>query len=106
MKKLSLPIIGLLQTLGVAAYCALVAGFMSFAEQNLFAQTENAFFGIFFMLTLLVFSAAVVGLLIFGYAVRLALQQHIKEALAVLGYTLLTTLMVIVLIVIVGAIIF
>lgn len=41
------------------------------------------------MLTLLVFSASVTGVLVFGYAGYLAINNQIKDAWRVFAYTLL-----------------
>ncbi len=51
------------------------------------------------MLFLLVFSAAVTGLLVFGYPVYLVLNKKIKEALKVLGYTFLYCLGIILIVI-------
>jgi len=48
------------------------------------------------MLTLLVFSAAITGTLVFGYPVYLVLVKNkIKEALTILAFTLLFTFILI-----------
>ena len=86
--------IGLLQSLGISAYCAAVALFFYFMAQN---QKQPGFFGFFLMLTLLVASAAVTGSLMFGYPAYLALAKNkIKEALTILAYSLAFTLLLIV----------
>ena len=85
-------IIGLLQAAGVTAYCALVGGFFFLMNE---IAAKPGFFGIFLMLVLLVFSAAVTGSLVFGYPAYLALNKKIKESLEVLAYTLLYSLGVI-----------
>ena len=54
--------------------------------------------GIVLMLLLLVFSAAVTGSMVFGYPAFLALNKNIREALRVLAYTLLYSLVIILLI--------
>lgn len=98
MKK-SLWLIGLIQALGVAVYCALVAGFV-----DLMSRTEimmPRFWGTAFMLVLLVFSAAATGLIVFGYPVLLFLKSRVKEGLVLLGYTLLFCLVVLMFILII-----
>jgi len=85
----SLSVIGFLQALGVAAYCALVVGFFTLMEK-IFSQP--GFLGLFLMLVIFVFSAAVTGSLVFGYAAYLALDKKIKEALQLVSYTLLYSL--------------
>ncbi len=87
MKKSKLSTIGLLQALGVAGYCFLISGFFQMMEKlnvqpPIFAMAA-------LMLLLITFSVAMVGSLIFGYPVYLALNQKIKEALSVLSFTLL-----------------
>ncbi|MBI5621293.1 hypothetical protein HY933_00300 [Candidatus Falkowbacteria bacterium] len=67
-------------------YCALIA-LVFMALPN--TQPHPAYLNIISMLTLLVFSAAITGSLVFGYAVYLFLDKKAKEALSVLGYTLL-----------------
>ncbi len=87
MKKFKPSTIGLLQALGVAAYCYLISGFFQLMEKIAIQPPVFAVAG--FMLIILVFSVAVVGSLIFGYAAILALDKRIKEALFAVGYTLL-----------------
>lgn len=73
-------------------YCALVSAlFHLFSVLHL--QEPPQFLAMAFMLTLLVFSAAVCGSLVFGYAVYLAINKEIKSALKVLFYTLLSVLL-------------
>jgi hypothetical protein len=91
-------IIGLLQALGVAVYCPLIGGFISVADKIF---PKPGFFGIFLMLILLVFSAAITGSLVFGYPAYLALNKKVKEALYVLAYTLGYSLAIILIIILV-----
>lgn len=77
----------------VAAYVALVAFFMSHIEVFFGNGPDSALGGKQWLLPmtflmLLVFSAAVVGTLIFARPVALYLDNQKKEALAMLGYTL------------------
>ena len=86
--------IGLFQALGVAIYCGLVAGFMYNIMQVL---PRPGIAGMFLMLSLFVFSAAVTGTLVFAYPVYLAIVKNkIKPAINVLGFTLLFSLILIV----------
>jgi len=86
---------GFLQSFTVVVYILLVASFIRFAERFSFSdQTAN----IVFTLSLLVFSAAVCGSIIFGYPVFLALSKKPKDALQVLGYTLLFLFMFVILV--------
>lgn len=87
MKKLSTPLIGFLQALGVAIYCGLVATFFWYMEK--IDIPEPNFFGVALMLLLLVVSAAITGLLVFGYPVYLTMHGKVKQALPILGYTFL-----------------
>jgi len=87
MKKLTPPTIGFLQALGVAFYCSLIA-----LTLNSFGKSLNAppgILGSILILVLLVFSAAITGSLVFGYPAYLALHKKIKEALSILAFTAL-----------------
>ncbi len=99
VKKLTLYQTGLLQALGIAIYAALISGFFVLLEKII--QEPPQFLAMLLMLCLLVFSAAVTGLLFFGYAVSLALKNKIIDALHLLGYTFVFSLLIILLIVIV-----
>jgi hypothetical protein len=79
-------LVGFLQALGVTIYCVLISGFFFLMEEM---SAKPGYFGIVLMLILLVFSAAVTGMLVFGYPVYLAMNSRIKEAVRVLVYTLL-----------------
>lgn len=83
--------VGLLQALGVAVYCVLISCMFYFL--NKLFLNPPAFWGMAFMLMVLVFSAAVSGILVFGYPVYLALNKEIKKALQVLLFTLLFCLL-------------
>lgn len=83
---------GLVQSVLVAFYCALVGAFIFYIADVL---PRPEFFGIFLMLVLLVFSAAVTGLLVFAYPAYLVLNKKIKEALQVLSFTLLFIFLII-----------
>lgn len=87
-------VIGACQALGVTVYCSLIAIFFHFMAQS---RHEPGFFGFFAMLMILVFSAAVTGSFVFGYPAYLALiKNKIKEALLILVYTLLFSLLIII----------
>ncbi len=100
MKKLSASLIGLLQVLGVLVYCLLISGLFWLMDEY-FRSNPPQFVVMFFMLVILVFSAGVTGALVFGYSAYLAMNKRIKEALRVLGFTLLYSLGFILIIVIV-----
>ncbi|OGD91296.1 hypothetical protein A3D07_01385 [Candidatus Curtissbacteria bacterium RIFCSPHIGHO2_02_FULL_42_15] len=86
--------IGLCQSLGVTVYCGLVALLFNFLTKAI--PSGPGFFGFFFMLILLVFSAAITGTMVFGYPAYLALVKNkIKEALTILAFTLLYSLVII-----------
>lgn len=97
MKKIHPALVGLLQALGVTVYCGLVSVFF-WGMEKIFAEPPGVIAWIL-MLLLLVFSAAVTGLLVFGYPVYLTLNKKVKEALAVLGYTFLSCLVIILIII-------
>lgn len=88
-------LIGFLQAAGVLVYCGLIAALFYYLAKT---GSQPGFFGFFVMLALLVFSAAVTGSLVFGYPAYLTLIKHRpKEALTILIYTLLYSLIIIVL---------
>lgn len=88
MKKYNPLIIGLLQAVLVVVYCALIASFFVFADKNI--SEPKGVWGPAIMLTLLVFSAAVTGSIVFGYPAYLFLKdKQIKAALQILAYTLI-----------------
>jgi len=91
MKKLNLSLIGFLQALGVLVYCGLISGLFWLLD-SYFRSNPPQFAVMLFMLVILVFSAAVTGSLVFGYSVYLAMQKEIKQALKLLGFTLLYSL--------------
>jgi hypothetical protein len=86
MRMPSLPFIGFLQALGVVLYTMLVSVFMSWLGRR--ADTLPDQFGAPVFLTLLVFSAAVTGLSVFGYPVYLAFQSRAGDALRIIAFTL------------------
>ena len=86
--------VGLCQALGVTVYCGLVALLFNYLAKTI--PSGLGFFGFFFMLVLLVFSAAVTGSIVFGYPAYIGLVKNkIKEALTILAFTLLYSLLII-----------
>ena len=94
MKKLNPSKIGFLQALGVAIYCALVVAVMNYFGKIFFAPP--GFLGSLLILMLLVFSAAITGSIVFGYAAYLAFHKRVKEALVILCFTALYSLAIII----------
>jgi hypothetical protein len=85
-KKLSHSTAGLFQALGVIIYTSSIAGFFQVIEK---ISSGPEILTVAFMLSLLVFSAAVTGALVFGYPILLAINKRAIDALKVLVYTLL-----------------
>ena len=79
-------LIGLAQALGVIIYIALLSQFMSSMGERMPETPEH--FVMVIMMTILVFSAAITGSLVFGYPVYLAFNKHIKRGINVFAYTL------------------
>ena len=98
MKKVNSPLIGFLQALGLVVYCGLIVGLFQLLGANV--ATPPQFFGSLVILAIFVFSAAVCGSIVFGYAAYLGLKGKIKQALSVLGYTLLFSFLIILVILI------
>lgn len=88
--------VGLLQAIGVVIYCGLVSALFWFMEE--ISIKPPRILTATFMLFLLVFSAAITGLLVFGYPVYLGLNKEIKRALLILGYTFLYSVAIILII--------
>ncbi len=80
-------LIGLGQALAIVIYCSLIGGFFHLGNK-IFPQ-ESDFWVSILILLLLVFSAAVSGVIVFGYPAYLVLKGKIREALSVFAYTLL-----------------
>lgn len=96
LEKQSASTIGLLQAIGVTLYCGLVATFFSIMSKT---TAKPGFFGFFLILILFVFSAAVTGTLVFGFPAYLAvIKNKIKEAMAILAFTLLYALAIIIIV--------
>ncbi|MBU1177319.1 hypothetical protein KKH96_02635, partial [Patescibacteria group bacterium] len=87
INKLKPCLISFLQALGVVVYCFLIGSFLQLGER--FFPQPPVFLLPVLILTLLVFSAAVTGMIVFGYPAYLALNNRIKEALIIFLYTLL-----------------
>lgn len=84
MKKSPL-LIGFFEALGITLYCVLMSGFFLVMEKYISDPPE--FLAAAVMLTLLVFSAALTGSMVFGYPVYLILKENkIKEGLQTLSY--------------------
>jgi len=96
LKKMSPNLIGLFQALGVSIYCSLIVGLINLLEKT-DVRPPDYIAGIF-MLLLLVISASITGLLVFGYPAILALDKDIKRALQIVGYTLLYSVLVFIII--------
>lgn len=79
---------GALQALGVAAYCASVALFITNIGPLLDGKDMPGILIMTLMLMFLVFSVAAVGTIIFGYPAYLALNQRLHDAFMILGYTI------------------
>lgn len=80
-------LIGLYQALGVVVYAFLISNLFFFLER--IAVAPPSYLGFTLILVLLIFSAAITGSIIFGYPVYLAFNKETKQALSVLGFTLL-----------------
>lgn len=69
---------GIVSGAAEALYCFVIAGFItSIGERNI---EKNPFVGFSFMLILFVMSAAISGLLVFGYPTYLAFKKDFKSA--------------------------
>jgi len=98
-KKYNSSLAGFLQAAGVLIYCGLIAVFFFYMTKT---AAQPGIVGIFLMLALFVFSAAITGSLVFGYPAYLALvKNRIKDALTILVYTLLYSLLIILLTIII-----
>jgi len=79
----------LINALATAFYIALVASFLFYVPKALNSNITDTVFAPILMLSLLVFSVSVVGLLIFGRPILWYLDGKKKEAFSLLIYTLL-----------------
>lgn len=96
-------LIGLTQALGVIIYCGLISGLFQLLKKISIQPPE--FLSATFMLTLLVFSAAIMGATVFGYPVYLAINKQIKPAIKILLFTFLFLFLIASLVVITIAIV-
>lgn len=93
-------LIGLLQAIGVIAYCVLIAVLFNFLGKT--AVQPPGILGFAAILVLLVFSAAVTGSIVFGYSAYLLFKEKkIKEPLFVLAFTALFSLIILAIIAII-----
>ncbi|MBT4349739.1 hypothetical protein HOD19_03115 [bacterium] len=95
-KKLSMPLVALLQALAVVVYCSLVALFIMWTGELM--DGPGGIWQIILSLCLLVVSAAVTGFLVFGYPIYLFLDKEVKKALNLLSYTFLFLILTIIII--------
>lgn len=79
---------GFVHALGVVVYVVLVTLIMQNGDRA-FGSANNGFFAFALILILFVLSAAVVGSLVAGKPLMLYLDGKKKEAVALLGYTIL-----------------
>ena len=86
-EKIPTVLVGLVQSLGVIIYCSIISVLVYFLET--FNVNPPEYLGPLFVLLLLVFSAALMGLVVFGYPVYLAFEKKIKRSLQVILWTLL-----------------
>jgi len=99
MKKRELKpyLVGLLQALGISAYCALVVLFFQTMENSSIKPNQMVVGAL--MLIVFVLSTAISALIVFGRPVYLAINKKIKEALNILAYTLLYLIAIIIIII-------
>ncbi|MFH0818833.1 MAG: hypothetical protein V1898_02450 [Patescibacteria group bacterium] len=105
MKKFQNLLIGLVQAVGVSVYCLLIAGFF-WVMDNFAPDSENMIFAMSIMLMLLVLSAAICGLTVFGYPLYLVINKEVKKALYVLAWTFLFLLLIIAKIIIIFSLLY
>ena len=87
MKKSGYLLGGLVSAAGVFVYVSAIAWLM-FNGSEIFGEEDDSFLIPLFLLLLLVVSAAVIGLLVFGKPISLYLDNHKKEAFSLLFATL------------------
>lgn len=104
--KSELVEMGVLTGVVEGIYVTLVAWFMSSAESIFKGHTPDPIFGAMAILSLLVFSAAISGTLVFGYPAYFFLQKKYRESFTVFISTLITILIIFVLIFFGGIFIF
>lgn len=86
-KKLSLPLIGLAQALGLFAYISLVS--LIFWQGNNWFGRMDSYLGPILLLTLLVLSCLICALITFSYPYKLWSKKQSTEALKLILYTTL-----------------
>ena len=97
VEEMSNSTIGFLQAVLVVIYCVVISGFFWLMEEQ--GIHPPRILVSMLMLLLLVFSVAVSGVLVFGYPTYIALnKKDFKKSLAILGYTFLFFILIIVLI--------
>ncbi len=88
MKKLKLTELALVNSFSALAYISLVAFFMSNASK-LFGGDDKGIIAPIAMLLLLVLSVSVMGILIFGKAILMYLNNDKKDAIKLLIYNII-----------------
>ncbi len=81
-----------INSIGTVAYISLVASFMFFIQDAI--PKEDTIFVMISMLLLFVCSAAITGFLVFGKPIMLYIDGKKKEAVRLMGYTLLIILLI------------
>lgn len=75
--------VALAQALGVILYCFLVVQIVFASNGPIFTSLGEQIGPVFFLATL-VFSVAIVGLIVFGYPAAIALKGKVREAVSVI----------------------
>lgn len=88
LDKSSTGLVGFFQAMGVAIYCFLIASFFNYMERFSGMPDPPHALGALIMLLLLVVSATICGVLVFGYPVYLILRQNTKRAIKIIAYTI------------------
>lgn len=88
MKKIDIILKGFINAGAVFIYISAVVWLMS-NGQNIFGKSQNMFMMPLFFLLLFVISAAITSLLVFGKPILLYLEGLKKEALVLLGVTVI-----------------
>jgi len=96
-KNSSPQVVGFYQALGALLYVGVVSILIRYLGN--FGPDKPGFLGMMLMLFLLVFSAAMCGIIVFGYPAYLGMHNRVKEALSVLGYTFMYSLFIIIILV-------
>ena len=90
-------LIGLFQALGISVYCILIVLFFQGMENS--SIKVNEIIAGSLILIILVLSAAISALIVFGRPVYLVINKKIREALNILAYTFLYLIVIIMIIV-------